>query len=118
MVGGCAALTVQRASAASGPLDTVLAEAKKATQMPAPKSQEADIKFNTEDFAIFSGRANPAVSRRERDERWRKLATSPSAAPNAAHPRDFLLCFLCANSRSPFVLAPSSWPKRSPTSWA
>lgn len=32
-----------------------------ATKVTAPKSAESDVKFNKDDFAIFSGRANPAV---------------------------------------------------------
>jgi hypothetical protein len=62
VVGTCALLAVQSVSS-TGSLNVAQAEGKKATQMPAPKSQEADTKFNTEDFALFSGRANPAVSR-------------------------------------------------------
>lgn len=35
---------------------------KSATQLRSPKSEEANTKFDHDQFAIFSGRSNPAVS--------------------------------------------------------
>lgn len=45
----------------------------KATQVQAPKSMEADVKFNTDDFALFSGRANPALAQEIADQLGVKL---------------------------------------------
>jgi len=41
---------------------------KRATQVPAAKSQDAGVQFNTDGFAIFSGRGNPALAQEIADQ--------------------------------------------------
>lgn len=70
LVGGAAAAaSVWGASASSAVVSCEASNGKKkATQVPSPKSQDADVKFNTDDFAIFSGRANPALAQEIADQ--------------------------------------------------
>lgn len=73
LLGGAALCAAAWASGSALPLPvpvstSVSCEGRKASQLRAPKSSEADQKFNHDDFAIFSGRANPALAQEIADQ--------------------------------------------------